>query len=136
HRQHDRDHHDLQCGPAAPHDPGPDIEVSLGGAQQVVGARWPVLREHLAGLAHLGKSVRRDPRREDREDHEDADDHHTAEQNPPCQSGGLAKRCGELFDDAHQYRTLGSVSALMMSISRLTTTTTTAKIVMIPCTAA
>ena len=37
--------------------------------------------------------------------------------------------------DGHQYRILGSTNALTKSITRLTSTTTSAKTTMIPCTA-
>ena len=45
---------------------------------------------------------------------------------------GLTSR---VENGAHQYLTRGSMSALMMSTSRLINTTTIAKIVMMPCTA-
>ena len=49
---------------------------------------------------------------------------------------GVGERPGEqLQDPAHQYLTRGSTRALTMSTSRLISTTATAKMVMIPCTA-
>src|SRR5699024_11620807 len=84
--------------------------------------------------AYLRETVRSDPRREDRHDNEDRHEDRAAEQDPPRQAGRLPERRNKLAENTHQYRTLGSMSALTISITRLTTTTTTANMVMMPCT--
>ncbi len=136
-REDDREDDDLDRGPRPPDDPREDVVVADGRPEGMGAVGRALLREADPVGADLVESVGRQERGEDREDHEEGDDRDADPEDPARDAGRLADRPQEAGEAAlpHRYLTLGSMKALMRSISSETATTAIAKTVTIPCTA-
>ena len=126
---------DLDRGPRTPDDAREDVRRLDRRAEQMRAVGRPLLWEAHAVRRHLVEAVGGDPRCEDREDDEEHHDDHAREEDPAGHAGRLEEGLEDAWASSSQYLTLGSMKALMRSITSEMTTTARAKTVMIPWTA-